>query len=458
MLSHCPVKMALGEIEKSKNVKSSKTGFLFFLLLQMSLLSKVWPEDPPPIVQDPTTTVQDTSTTAQDTSPTVQDTSPTVQDTSPTVQDTSPTVQDTSPTVQDTSPTVQDTSPTVQDTSPTVQDTSPTVQDTSPTVQDTSTTVQDTSTTAQHTTTTVQDTSKTQPSGRTETTTVTHSMHPESSSSTTSTGQMSAVATAGSTLSNTQSMSYVSNAVSSMGSTNMNKDNSTSETSGNYSMISCPVFDCTTDCYAQLMNATMTSCPSSNFCEIMTQNTSYSVKCSASCGVSCGNSTLTNCSWKCCNTTSCLDDALLGLTSSLSTTATTTSTTTRTTTKTMAPSTQANNGKKCHSIKCDGAACYKSITTSMLCPVGQDYCMLKKTTSGSVESWHAGCSEDCRKMTVCSTSVTTCYLECCNATSTASCLKLTGDVNMPSSATRGPHSPALLIASLLLFWILRVFT
>ncbi|KAK7157170.1 hypothetical protein R3I93_008597 [Phoxinus phoxinus] len=243
-----------------------------------------------------------------------------------------------------------------------------------------------------------------------------------------------------------------------MGSTNMNKDNSSSAT-GNYSAMSCPVFDCSTDCYVQFMNATMKPCPSShNFCEIMTQNTSYSVKCSASCGVSCGNSTLGNCSWKCCNTTGCLNDTLFALTNSLSTTAATTSTTTTTTTKATAPATQASNGKKCHSIKCDGTACYKPITTSMLCPVGQDYCMLKKTTTGTIESWHAGCSEDCRKMAVCSTSVTTCYLECCNATSTASCLKLTGDVNMPSSASRGPHSTALLIASLLLFCILRVFT
>ncbi|XP_077053575.1 uncharacterized protein LOC143705026 [Siphateles boraxobius] len=358
--------MALGEI-KIKNVRSSKTGFLFFLLLQMSLLSKVWPD---------TTTVQDSSTTVQDSSTTVQDSSTTVQDSSTTV--------------------------------PTASATSESV---------------------------------------------TPSLPPESSSSSTSTGQMSTMVTSGSSHSNTQSTS-VSNTVSTMGSTNMNTDNSSS------SAMSCPVFDCTTDCYVQFMNATMKPCPSSSdFCEIMTQNTSYSVKCSASCGVPCGNSTLGNCSLKCCHTTSCLNDTLLDLTSSLSTTvAATTSTTTTTTTKATAPSTQANNGKKCHSIKCDGAACYKPISTSMLCPVGQDYCMLKKTTAGSVESWQAGCSEDCRKMPVCSTSVTTCYLECCNATSTASCLKLTGDVNMPSSATRGPHSPVLLIASLLLFWILKVFT
>ncbi|XP_056107635.1 uncharacterized protein LOC130085731 [Rhinichthys klamathensis goyatoka] len=352
--------MALGEIEKSKNVRSSKTGFLFFLLLQMSLLSKVWPD---------TSTVQDSSTTVQDSSATVQDSSTTVQ------------------------------------------------------------------------------------SSATVPTAVTHSMHPESSSSSTSTGQMP-----------TMSTSSVSNAVSTMGSTNMNKGilsfHNSSSVTGNYSAMSCPEFDCTTDCSVQFMNATMNHCPHSyNFCEIMTQNTSYSVKCSASCGVSCGNSTLANCSWKCCNTTSCLNDALLDLTRSPSTTvAAITSTTTATTTKATAPSTQANNGKKCHSIKCEGTACYKPISTSMLCLVGQDYCMLKKTTSGSIESWQAGCSEDCRKMAVCSTSVTTCYLECCNATSTASCLKLTGEVNMPSSATRGPHSPALLIASLLLFWILRVFT
>ncbi|XP_067305499.1 uncharacterized protein [Pseudorasbora parva] len=205
------------------------------------------------------------------------------------------------------------------------------------------------------------------------------------------------------------------------------------------------------------MNATANPCPSnSGFCEVMKQNTSYSVNCTASCGLSCGNTTTNNCSLKCCNSTNCINDTVLALNNIVSTTVAPASTTS--TTMAMPPVTQANNGKKCHNIKCDGAACYKPISTVMMCPVGQDYCMLKKTTTGTTESWQGGCSDDCRKMTVCSATVTTCYLECCNATSSASCLKLSGEVNMPSSATRGLQSPALLMASLLLLWTARVFT
>ncbi|XP_051721523.1 uncharacterized protein LOC127497225 [Ctenopharyngodon idella] len=293
----------------------------------------------------------------------------------------------------------------------------------------------------------------------------TQTTNPESSSSPTSTNQMSTTATSASyttatTHSNTQSTSSVSSTDSTVSVTSMNTvSQNASSVTGNYSTMSCPELSCTADyCYVQYMNATANPCPPSfNTCQIMKQNTSYTVSCSASC-VSCGNMTQSNCSWKCCSTANCLNETLLALTNSFSTTATTTSTTATTTTKATVPTTPANNGKKCHSIKCDGTTCYKSISTSMMCPVGQDYCMLKKTTTGSIESWQGGCSEDCRKMTVCSTSVTTCYLECCNATAAASCLKLTGDVNMPSSATRGPHCPVLLMASLLLFWIVRVFT
>ncbi|KAF4103628.1 uncharacterized protein LOC131522173 [Onychostoma macrolepis] len=238
---------------------------------------------------------------------------------------------------------------------------------------------------------------------------------------------------------------------------------STANTSSseNYTALSCPAFTCTKDCYDQMMNMTAKPCPSSEYiCEIMKVDAGYSVSCSASCGVSCGNGSLTNCSVNCCNTTNCLNNILLAMFSSVSTTvATTQPTATTTAIKTTGPTTPANNGKKCHNAKCNGALCYKtSVVSAMLCPVGQDYCMLQKTTSGSTESWHAGCSTDCRKMPVCSSTTTACHLECCNATTTSSCLKLTGEVNMPSSATRGPDCPALLTASLLLFWIVKVFT
>ncbi|XP_073703981.1 uncharacterized protein [Garra rufa] len=362
--------MALGEIyctiDISKTRRFSKTGFLFFLLLQMSLLSKVWSEN---TTDSPTTTL--------------------------------------------------------------------------PTVTMSST--------------------MSEPASQSSTT-----MNPGSVSSATS-DPSSTMATLGSTVTETLVTSTQSTAINTATTPTLtgNSTDTVNTSSETYPALSCPAFDCTTDCYTQFMNMTAKSCNSSKyFCQIMKQDAGYSVSCSASCGVSCGNATLSNCSVNCCNTTNCLNNTLLGMFSSVSTTvATTTSTTTSTTIKATVTTTQASNGKKCHNIKCTGAACYKSFTAAsnaVMCPVGQDYCMLQKI-SATTESWQAGCSIDCRKMTACtststSSSTTACCLECCNATTTASCLKLTGDVNMPSSATRGLHCPTLLTASLLLLWIVKVFT
>ncbi|XP_016429733.1 uncharacterized serine-rich protein C215.13-like [Sinocyclocheilus rhinocerous] len=358
--------MALGEIcctiDISKTRRSSKTGFLFFLLLQMSLLSKVWTSSTTAIPENTLTTDATSSTMSEPVS-------------------------------------------------------------------------------------------------------LTQSAAPVSMSSSISTDQM---ATSGSSVTGASSASIQNTAsnsatVVSTGVTSMETVSANTSSSENYTALSCPAFACTNDCYDQFRNTTAKPCQSSeNFCKIMKGDAGYSVSCSASCGVSCGNGTLSNCSVNCCNTTNCLNNTLHAMSNSLSTTvATTKPTTTTTTIKTTVPTTPASNGKKCHHVTCNGAACYKSnnvISKVMSCPVGQDYCMLQKTTSGSTESWQAGCSTDCRKMTVCSSTTTACHLECCSATTTLSCLKLTGDVNIPSSATRGPHCPALLMACLLLFWIVKVFT
>ncbi|XP_051576601.1 uncharacterized protein LOC127453888 [Myxocyprinus asiaticus] len=227
----------------------------------------------------------------------------------------------------------------------------------------------------------------------------------------------------------------------------------------NDTILSCPEFTCTTDCYAQFMNKTTNPCPSNAyFCELTKQDMSHSVNCSASCGVSCGNATLSNCTVDCCNTTNCLSSTLFAKTNPPTTAATTKATTSTTTIKVTVAPTQANNGKKCHNFTCTGVACYKNfLSNTMMCPIGQDYCMLKKTTTGSEETWQGSCSTDCRKMQSCAASASPCYLECCNATAN-SCLLLSGVLNMPSSASRGPHSSALLMASLLLIWILRALT
>ncbi|XP_073727935.1 uncharacterized protein [Misgurnus anguillicaudatus] len=270
--------------------------------------------------------------------------------------------------------------------------------------------------------------------------------NPETSTHISATGQMTSVET----------QNFTEN-ITSVHLDSMN----TSSLADNDTMLSCPEFTCTDDCHAKFMNKTSNPCPpTASFCELIHQNGSHTVQCSVRCAMPCGNPPVTNCSMGCCNTTDCLNYALFNMSNSSSTAAPTKSTATPTTIKVTVPPTPANNGKKCQSIKCDGPACYKTTNTLGLvyCPIGQDYCMLNKTTSGSTESWQGGCSTDCRKATACSTTVTTCYLECCNATVSASCLKLTGDLNMPSSAPRGPQSTLLLTASLVMLWMMKVLT
>lgn len=126
----------------------------------------------------------------------------------------------------------------------------------------------------------------------------------------------------------------------------------TQHSSFSFQQISCPAFTCTTDCYAKFTNESATPCPSvSSYCvvggslpvsdaclqsysklvmtpwvsvvcvfQLIKQAMSYSIKCSVSCGMSCGNGTVSNCSLACCNTSSCLNNSLLALSSSLSTT------------------------------------------------------------------------------------------------------------------------------------------
>ncbi|KAL6488741.1 hypothetical protein MHYP_G00024820 [Metynnis hypsauchen] len=179
----------------------------------------------------------------------------------------------------------------------------------------------------------------------------------------------------------------------------------------------------------------------------------YSTNCAADCSTLCTNASQINCSVDCCSSETCLlasiakqlNYTMMPMTSTTQSTTTTKATTAVTTT---APT----NGKKCHKISCSGDTCYQGNTNVVLCST-QNYCMLKKATSGTVVTWTGGCSEDCSKETACSSTTSTCFLECCNATTTASCLKLTGAVNMPSSATRGLFSPVLLMACSLLLWI-----
>ncbi|XP_007249675.3 integumentary mucin C.1 [Astyanax mexicanus] len=232
----------------------------------------------------------------------------------------------------------------------------------------------------------------------------------------------------------------------------------------NMSMIYCRVFTCNvSQCYNTHLNTNATMCASPGmFCELRRDDPMrYSVNCVPVCRTSCNGSQI-NCSVSCCDSDICLNSTIANLTNlmppMIPTTAPTTANTTTTTTTSPTTTTAANNGKKCNKVSCTGDICYQSNLATMLCPPTQHYCMLKKATSGTVMTWTAGCSEDCRKETACSATVTTCFLECCNATTTASCLKMTGVLNMPSSATRGLFSPMLLIISSLLFWLLSRVT
>ncbi|KAK1795072.1 hypothetical protein P4O66_010252, partial [Electrophorus voltai] len=225
--------------------------------------------------------------------------------------------------------------------------------------------------------------------------------------------------------------------------------------------LSCRISNCnSSSCYSTFMSTNATFCSATaKYCELRKEDyMGYSVNCATTCSASCTNASQTNCSAGCCSSETCLISTLATLANSsivtkAPTTAYTTPTTTVTTTSTV---TAANNGKKCHKISCNGDSCYQGKTDVMLCAPSQNYCMLKKITTGTVASWTAGCIEDCSKETVCTSSTTNCCLECCNATAMASCLKLTGQVNMPNSVSRGPYSPMLLMASLLLLWLLSM--
>ncbi|XP_066572415.1 uncharacterized protein LOC136762759 [Amia ocellicauda] len=131
------------------------------------------------------------------------------------------------------------------------------------------------------------------------------------------------------------------------------------------------------------------------------------------------NATETSCMVECCNTTACLNATLKSLNTSAGTT--------------MAPSATTT--------------AQSSATTAA---------NLKKVVSGSEMTWTASCSNSCLKsgLVTCSSTAVDCMQECCNATSTASCLKLNGSVNMPSSA--GPATvPSLmaLLTAALLVWV-----
>lgn len=180
----------------------------------------------------------------------------------------------------------------------------------------------------------------------------------------------------------------------------------------------------------------------------------YIVSCSAICAESCVNTSQINCSVNCCNSTGCLNDSFASMMMMTTTPVIPTTTKATTAATTMTPTSQqttANNGNKCHKGKCTGETCYKNFGNDPLqiCSSSEPHCQLKKELVDSNVQWTASCTTNCSEETQCKTSTKPpCHLECCNATLT-SCLWLNGTLNVPSSATRGPHLNTELTASLL---------
>ncbi|KAK0144918.1 putative G-protein coupled receptor 152 [Merluccius polli] len=209
------------------------------------------------------------------------------------------------------------------------------------------------------------------------------------------------------------------------------------------SMISCPILTCNySDCYTMYSSSNSTMCPQPyTYCQMLRQtDMCYTVSCSASCMDMCTNTSQTNCSYDCCNTTDCLNATFAGM-MMMTTTTPVPITTTALTTTTSIPTTTPDNRNKCHTGTCsDGADCYKSFTAKA-CTSAQKYCQLKKETVNSKVQWTAGCTANCSAETWCSSSTTTdCWQECC-LNAQASCLALNGTMNVPSSAARGPRFP-----------------
>ncbi|XP_035861795.1 endo-1,3(4)-beta-glucanase 1 [Sander lucioperca] len=274
-----------------------------------------------------------------------------------------------------------------------------------------------------------------------------------SASSTVGSTAMKQSSTAMATGGTSSSSSMTSNSgsmTSSMSTMSSMSSDSTGRTNGT-TMIHCPSFICNySDCYTMYTSQNATHC-TAGFCQLIRRmDMLYTVSCSASCAASCVNTSQTNCSISCCNSTGCLNSSfasMMMMTTTVIATTTTTPTPTTTTTAT-SPQTTANNGNKCHRGVCTGTDCYTKFKEVQICSTSEPHCQLKKETKDSSFQWTAGCT-NCSGQTPCKTStVPPCLLECCNATTSASCLVLNGTLNVPNFATRGPHLHKELIASL----------
>ncbi|XP_060725196.1 uncharacterized protein LOC132845280 isoform X2 [Tachysurus vachellii] len=241
-----------------------------------------------------------------------------------------------------------------------------------------------------------------------------------------------------------------------------NATNTTTLGTNATAMVSCRVFSCNySACYSAFMSSNVTNCSASErSCELRRDGDAlYSLSCRSGCIPTCVNTSQNNCSINCC-TNNCENSTINSLFNSsvIMTTTTTAATTTTTTTKasTIASTTMATNGKKCQKFSCNGDGCYQGNTNVGLCGTGQNFCMLKKTPTGTLVTWTASCIEDCSKEIMCTSTNTNCILECCNATTTASCLKLNGQTNVLGSGTMAPCCHLPLLVSSFFLWLLMM--
>ncbi|XP_053563134.1 uncharacterized protein LOC128653708 [Bombina bombina] len=233
-------------------------------------------------------------------------------------------------------------------------------------------------------------------------------------------------------------------------------DSSDATHTGGEQKLTCYKFHCHgTDCYKDENNyiaSNTIECMNGEQCEVYRHNSShYEARCSPQCNNKPCTPDLDDCSVQCCNTPMCGKPQSMGSGGEMSSTSATgtsgandPSTVTATMTESTTPtSTVPLSDKKCRSFVCTGTDCFKAQTAvaTKQCRVGINHCELQKRVSGATITFEAGCSNTCATSTFSCASITNgnCFQECCNATATACCMKLDGQVhfNMAPSINRG---------------------
>ncbi|KAM5180690.1 uncharacterized protein ACMZJ9_001216 [Mantella aurantiaca] len=205
----------------------------------------------------------------------------------------------------------------------------------------------------------------------------------------------------------------------------------------------CHIFQCMGEsCYKNESAKISSNTTCLSYCEMFRYNSSfYEKKCNDHCMHHICNSTQQdNCALQCCSPSQCFnsDDMNGGNRTMENKTAIPTVTTIKTTASTTSTTTIQYSDKKCRSFTCSGTDCYKSQTTASnkQCQVGIVHCELQKKVTNGVASYEGGCSNTCATSTKSCATITNadCFQECCNATNTACCMMLDGQVHFNAAA------------------------